>query len=269
MRFTLTDTMCVHHADFDLNKITILVGDNGCGKTTCTALLGNLLTAVCTIHATAPWKPTMQCTLTDSTGKVIVSETELNPCTEITSVIDPPILAGKLPPTPMQWNSLNKRIETLLGGKFVCEPGISQSQTPCSIQRYDGTFIKPLFFSRFDNILYLLTHCIKHNLFVKDAMWLVDTPDVGLSPSNCVELANLLIQIQRTSQVRIFLTCCTMDLVYAMRTLGKTDVNVYIAQPSENGTTYDYTLVRTQKQLTDYAKTGSTVLQAKNISTAD
>lgn len=41
MRFTLTDTFCIHHADLELNKITVLMGDNGCGKTICTVLLGN------------------------------------------------------------------------------------------------------------------------------------------------------------------------------------------------------------------------------------
>lgn len=263
MQFTVTDTVCVHHADFNLNKITVLMGENGCGKTTCTALLGNLLSAACALHAPTTWKPKMKCTLTDSMGNVIVSEDGIKPCTEIVSVIGPPTLAGKLPPTPVRWTSIIKRIETLIGGKFVCEPGITNAQLPCSIQRYDGAFIKPLFFSRFDNILYLLSHYLKHDIFVKDALWMFDTPDLGLSPSNIVELADLIIQVQHISQMKMFLTCCTVDFARALRTINDADVNVYIAQQFEDTKTYDYTLLQKNKQFADYARQSNVLLQSK------
>lgn len=98
--------------------------------------------------------------------------------------------------------------------------------------------------SGFKPLAYLL-RLIENGWLTEETLLEIDEPETNLHPQWIVEFARILVLINKTLGTKIFITSHNPDMVSALKYISESegradDTCFYLAEPSDNGTQYEY-----------------------------
>lgn len=238
LTFYLHDFLSIANADVTLSGLTVLYGPSDSGKTALSAALYNILqfNLIASTH-----KNTLNTKISAFHFSLLEDDKLImtNDMRDFLPVQGVDFLISPQTDVPVSKQNSDTgialdMIKSAVNGVFFYESGDDEY----SFKRNDGVVIPGYGLGGYLATFVHLWDCVVNNALTNKTVWILDQIEEGLDPSYILALANIIIQLQKETNVSIFVTTKSPLFVTALAGYSKKEhlgeaVRVYTLTPAD------------------------------------